>query len=89
MYTIYYYVYRIRYRMFCSRKMILRSSTGPAHRNPSEDVEMDEDDQRDFEDYNYQPQENDEDSEDFELKRLVQVLAWNSLRMNWNQQCIL
>ena len=77
MYTIYYYVYRIRYRMFCSRKMILRSSTGPAHRNPSEDVEMDEDDQRDFEDYNYQPQEDDEDtdSDDFRLQRLVQILV--------------
>ena len=77
--TIYYYVYRIRYRMFCSRKMpvILRSSTGPAHRNPSEDVEMDEDDQRDFEDYNYQPQEDDEDSDsdDFRLQRLVQILV--------------
>ena len=77
MYTIYYYVYRIRYRMFCSRKMILRSSTGPAHRNPSEDVEMDEDDKRDFEDYNYQPQEDDEDSDsdDFRLQRLVQILV--------------
>ena len=63
--------------MFCSRKMILRSSTGPAHRNPSEDVEMDEDDQRDFEDYNYQPQEDDEDSDsdDFRLQRLVQILV--------------
>ena len=77
MYTIYYYVYRIRYRMFCCRKMILRSSTGPAHRNPSEDVEMDEDDQRDFEDYNYQPPEDDEDSDsdDFRLQRLVQILV--------------
>ena len=63
--------------MFCSRKMILRSSTGPAHRNPSEGVEMDEDDQRDFEDYNYQPQEDDEDSDsdDFRLQRLVQILV--------------
>ena len=60
--------------MFCCRKMILRSSTGPAHRNPSEDVEMDEDDQRDYEDYNYQTQEDDEDS-DFRLQRLVQVLV--------------
>ena len=77
MYTIYYYVYSIRYRMFCCRKMILRSLTGPAHRNPSEDVEMDEDDQRDFEDYNYQPQEDDEDSDsdDFRLQRLVQILV--------------
>ena len=41
---------------------MLRSLTGPVHRDPSEDDEMDEDDQRDFEDYNYQPQENDEDS---------------------------
>ena len=41
MYTIYYYVYRIRYRMFCCRKMILRSLTGPVHRDPSEDVESD------------------------------------------------
>ena len=60
--------------MFCCRKMILRSSTGRAHRNPSEDVEMDEDDQRDYEDYNYQPQEDDEDS-DLRLQRLVQVLV--------------
>ena len=40
---------------------------------------MDEDDQRDFEDYNYQPQEDDEnsdsDSDDFRLQRLVQVLV--------------
>ena len=77
MYTIYYYVYRTRYRMFCCRKMILRSLTGPAHRNPSEDVEMDEDDQRDYEDYNYQTQEDDEDSDsdDFRLQRLVQILV--------------
>ena len=63
--------------MLCSRKMILRSSTGPAHRNPSEDVEMDEDDQRDYEDYNYQTQEDDEDSDsdDFRLQRLVQILV--------------
>ena len=54
---------------------MFRSLAGPAHRDPSEDIEIDEDDQRDFEDYNYQPQENDEDSEDFELKRLVQVLV--------------
>ena len=54
---------------------MLRSLTGPAHRDPSEDIETDDDDQRDFEDYNYQPQGNDEDSEDFELKRLVQVLV--------------
>ena len=54
---------------------MLRSLTGPAHRDPSEDIETDDDDQRDFEDYNYQLQENDEDSEDFELKRLVQVLV--------------
>ncbi len=54
--------------------IVFRSLTGPAHRDPSEDIEMDEDVQRDYEDYNYQPQENDEDSEDFELKRLVQVL---------------
>ena len=74
MYTIYYYVYSIRYRMFCCRKMILRSLTGPVHRDPSEDVEMDEDDQRDYEDYNYQPQEDDEDS-DLRLQRLVQVLV--------------
>ena len=79
MYTIYYYVYRIRYRMFCCRKMILRSLTGPVHRDPSEDVEMDEDDQRDYEDYNYQPQLPQEDDEDFKLdfrlQRLVQVLV--------------
>ena len=70
--------------------MILRSSTGPAHRNPSEDVEMDEDDQRDYEDYNYQTQEDDEDS-DFRLQRLVQVLVdvWSSPLMSWNLQCIL
>ncbi len=49
--------------------------TGPAHLDPSEDIELDDDDQRDFENYNYQPQENDEDSEDFDLKRLVQVLV--------------
>ena len=38
---------------------------------------MDEDNQRDFEDYNYQPQEDDEnsDSDDFRLQRLVQVLV--------------
>jgi len=52
--------------------MILRSLTGPVHRDPSEDVEMDEDDQRDYEDYNYQPQEEDSD---FRLQRLVQVLV--------------
>ena len=90
--TIYYYVYRIRYRMFCSRKMILRSSTGPAHRNPSEDVEMDEDDQRDFEDYNY-PQK-------MTRTRTVTTLdssawfkywltVWSSPLMNWNLQWIL
>ena len=60
--------------MFCCRKMILRSLTGPVHRDPSKDVEMDEDNQRDYEDYNYQPQEDDEDS-DFRLQRLVQVLV--------------
>ena len=63
--------------MFCCRKLILRSLTGPVHRDPSEvceDVEMDEDDQRDYEDYNYQPQEDDEDS-DLRLQRLVQVLV--------------
>ena len=54
---------------------MFRSMAGPAHRDPSEDIEMDEDDQRDFEGYNYQPQENDQDSEDFELKRLVQLLV--------------
>ena len=32
-------------------------------------------DQRDFEDYNYQTQENDEASDDFGLQRLVQVLV--------------
>ena len=76
--------------MFCCRKMILRSLTGPVHRDPSEDVEMDEDDQRDYEDYNYQPQEDDEDS-DFRLQRLVQVLvdSMESPLMNWNLQCIL
>ena len=74
MYTIYYYVYSIRYRMFCCRKMILRSLTGPVHRDPSEDVEMDEGNQCDYENYNYQPQEDDEDS-DFRLQRLVQVLV--------------
>ena len=57
---------------------MLRSLTGPAHCDPSElseDIETDDDNWRDFEDYNYQPQENDEDSEDFELKCLVQVLV--------------
>ena len=74
MYTIYYYVYSIRYSMFCCRKMILRSLTGSVHRDPSEDVEMD---QRDYEDYNYQTQEDDEysDSDDFRLQRLVQILV--------------
>ena len=52
----------------------LKSWTGRAHCDPSDDAEMDEDDQRDFEDYNYQPQEDDEDS-DFRLQRLVQVLV--------------
>ena len=94
MYTIYYYVYRIRYRMFCCRKMILRSLTGPVHRDPSEDVEMDEDDQRDYEDYNYQSQEDDEDSDLRLQRRLVQVLvdsmdSGSSPLMNWNLQCIL
>ena len=60
--------------MFCCQKVILRSLTGPAHRDPSKDVEMDEDDQRDFKDYrdNYQPQEDDGDS-DFRPQHLVRV----------------
>jgi hypothetical protein len=33
--------------------------TGPVHRESSEDMGMDEDDERDFEDLNYQPQEDD------------------------------
>ena len=38
---------------------------------------MDGDNQRDFKDYNHQPQEDDEnsDSDDFRLQRLVQVLV--------------
>ena len=58
--------------------MILRSWTGPAHRDPSEDVEIDEDDQRDFEDYNYQPQEEDEDS-DLRLQRLGIHCWWTGI----------
>ena len=58
--------------MFCCRKMILRSLAGAVHRDPSEDVEMDEGNQCDYEDYNYQPQEDDEDS-DFILQCFVQV----------------
>ena len=52
--------------------MILRSLAGAVHRDPSEDVEMDEGNQCDYENYNYQPQVDDEDS-DFILQRLVQV----------------
>ena len=57
--------------------------TGPVHRESSEDMGMDEDDERDFEDLNYQPQEDDEDSDDSAhiqpevqagLKTLVKVL---------------
>ena len=40
------------------------SLTGPVHRESSEDMGMDEDDERDFEDLNYQPQEDGEDSDD-------------------------
>jgi len=73
--------------------MILRSLTGPAHRNPSEDVEMDEDDQRDFEDYNYQPQEDDEDSDSDDLCSSAWfkywLTVWSSPLMNWNLQWIL
>ena len=60
--------------MFCCWKMILRSLAGAVHRDPSEYVKMDEGNQCDYEDYNYQPQEDDEDS-DFWLQRLVQVLV--------------
>ena len=60
--------------------MILRSWTGPVHRDPSEDVEMDEDDQSDHEDYNYQPPEDDEDSDsdDFRLQRLVDSMEFTA-----------
>ncbi len=54
---------------------MLRSLTGPEHSDESDDIEMDEDNQRDFGDCNYQLQENDEDSEDFYLNHLVQVLV--------------
>ena len=94
MYTIYYYVYSIRYRMFCCRKMILRSLTGPVHRDPSKDVEMDEDDQRDYEDYNYQVNIN---PKKMTRTRTLDTSAWfkywltvwSSPLMNWNLQRIL
>ena len=73
-------LYRIRYDCLIT---IARSQTVPVHRKPS--IEMDEDDERDFEDYNYQPQDNvhDEDSDDVGhsaqaqagLKSLVKVLV--------------
>ena len=58
--------------------------TGPVHRESSKDMGKDEDDERDFEDLNYQPQEDDEDSDDSGhiqhevqagLKTLVKVLV--------------
>ena len=72
--------YRIRYDCWIT---IARSQTVPVHREPS--IEMDEDEERDFEDYNYQPQDDvhDEDSDDVGhsaqaqagLKSLVKVLV--------------
>ncbi len=44
------------------------SLTGPVHRESSEDIGMDEDDERDFEDLNYQPQEDDATLDTFSMR---------------------
>ena len=87
LYRMFFIRYRIRYNDTISytishtiSHIMFRSLKGPAHRDDVTQAKILKwmrmiNDHRDVEDYNYQPQENDEDSEDFELKRLVQVLV--------------
>jgi len=84
-----FFAYNIRYRILYFDMIFytifyltsLTSLTVPVHREASENFGMDQDNQRDLEDYNNQAQDDDEDSDDFGHKPFIIFAAWMATRL--------